>query len=137
MSNHRTPQNQFVYPLADNDGRSIITSEAIRSVIEVPILAGNSVTSNLDLGNNSLIGIAMPAAWTAAALTIEVSEDGSTWRTAYDSSGVATGVISSPVAGAAYAVDVQALLPWRYVRFRSSTTQAAQRLLEIVTRALA
>ncbi len=39
------------------------------------IPSGQSLSAEVDLGANSLVGIAMPAAWTAADLTFQVSSD--------------------------------------------------------------
>lgn len=85
----------------------------------------------------------MPAAWTAAALTIEVSADDSTYTgLAYDDLGSQCNTIASPVAGSAYALSLSGMLPYRYIRVRSGTTaspvnQGAARTVTVVTRPLA
>ncbi len=48
--------------------------------IPAVIANGASLSPEVDLGARTLVGIAMPAAWTAAALTFQVSVDGgATW----------------------------------------------------------
>ena len=106
------------------------------------IANADSVSDALDLTDTNLLGLIMPAAWTSAALTLEVSPDGSSWYPAYDAVGSQTGFIASPVVSAAYAVDLSALLAWRYVRLRSGTTatpvtQGAARPIIAITRELA
>jgi hypothetical protein len=81
--------------------------------------------------------------WTAAALNLEVSYDRVSWITAvYDSSQVLTGSVATPVASAAYALDIAALLPFRFIRIRSGTSatpvnQAADRTIMLISRPLA
>ena len=115
-----------------------------RAATTLTIPAAASVSEALPLDTRSLLGFITPAAWTSAALSIEVSPDGVTWLPAYDSYSAQVGVYSSipTAASAAYAVDVSALLPWEWVRFRSGTSaapinQAANRVFQVVTRELA
>lgn len=114
-----------------------------RKTYTVTILSGASVSDAVQVMDSSLIGFIMPAAWTSAALNLEVSMDGTNWATAiYDGSGLAVGSWSTPVAGAAYAVDAVSMLAWRYIRFRSGTSgspvnQGADRLITAVMRPLA
>ena len=52
------------------------------------IAAGESLSAATALGALTVVGISMPAAWTAAALTFQVSPDGgTTWQTLYDGAG--------------------------------------------------
>ncbi|MGJ5163167.1 hypothetical protein [Bradyrhizobium sp. HKCCYLR1051] len=52
------------------------------------ILNGASLSDFVALGAKSLVGIEMPAAWTAANLTFQVSTDGgTTFNNLYDASG--------------------------------------------------
>ena len=107
------------------------------------IANGASVSGAVDLSKTALMGFVAPAAWTTAALNLEVSLDGSTWVTAGvigpDSGPV--GSWSAVTAGAAYAVDVASMLPWAYVRFRSGTAaspvnQGGARIFTVITRPL-
>ena len=127
----------------DTAGNVNIVGAANRTATTSTITSGTSVTPTIDLLGTSLVGFIMPAAWTAAALNIEVSADNSTWAAGvYDGSGLAVSSWSSPVAGAAYAVDTLSMIPFRYIRFRSGTSavpanQGADRVFTVITRPLA
>ena len=55
------------------------------------IAAGQSLSPQLDLGAYTLVGIHMPASWTAAGLSFQVSPDGgATWNEHYNSAGTET-----------------------------------------------
>lgn len=115
---------------------------ARRETTTVTIASGASVSGTINLTNTSLIGFITPAAWTTAALNLEVSADGSTWVSAYDAYGSQVGSIATPVVSAGYAVDVSSLMPWQYARFRSGTSaapvvQVGNRVFTVVTRVLA
>lgn len=119
-----------------------LTKASARISRNVTIKNGSSISSVIDLTSTSLLGFIMPSDWTTAALSIGVSNDGVTFYPAYDAYGSQTGYIASPVLSAAYAVDLSALLPWRYVRLRSGTqaspvNQLADRTFAIITRGLA
>ena len=133
-------------PLTDAQMRATpvgITGSAARTTVTATIPSAASVSNALDLGVTALLGFIAPAAWTAAALNIEVSADNATWAPAVvDGSGIATGSWSSVVAGNAYAVDTVPMLPFRYIRLRSGTfaapvVQAAARAFVVITRPLA
>jgi hypothetical protein len=114
-----------------------------RQTPTLTITNGTSVSQSIDLDVRGLVGFIAPAAWTAAALNIEVSADRSTWATGglLDGSGAPVSSWSAVTPLAAYAVDPVSMLPWRYVRFRSGTSaspvnQAADRVFTLVLRAL-
>lgn len=102
-----------------------------------------SVSDVACLNGVAIIGIIMPAAWTAAALTVEVSADGTNFTgLAYNDAGGQCNSIATPAPGSAYAFSLAGLLPYRYVRLRSGTTaapvnQAADRIITVITRPLA
>ena len=101
-----------------------------------------SVSGTVDLTGTALLGFVMPAAWTTAALNIDVSPDNVAWSSPYDTTPAAVSSIATPVVSAAYAVDMTAMLPWRFIRFRSGTAaspvnQGAARAIVCVTRPLA
>lgn len=116
---------------------------APRTVAFVPILNGASVSAPIDLQNTAIVGFVAPGAWTTAALNFEFSLDKTNWfTTVYDSTGAQVGSYTSFTAGAGYALDPLAFLPWRYVRLRSGTlaspvNQGADRTFSLVTRPLA
>jgi hypothetical protein len=122
----------------------VVGAASTRTSTTASIANGASVTGTIDLTTTALLGFTAPAAWTAAALNIEVSPDNATWYTAglIDGYGASVGSWSAVTAGAGYSVDAAAMLPWRYIRLRSGTAaapvnQGAQRDFTIITRPLA
>lgn len=121
-----------------------MSQQFTRSEAAAIIPLGGSATPSIDLGMATLAGFVMPASWDAAGITIEVSYDGTRWSTPglFDSANAAAGVYSSVVANGFYAVDLQAFMPWSFVRFRSGTSavpvlQTAARSITYITRPLA
>jgi hypothetical protein len=105
------------------------------------IAAGASLSGPVALGALTLVGISMPAAWTAAPLTFHVSPDGgTTWQELYDGAGnevtvqAAAGQFVVPFAAPSYL--------WRginMIQVRSGTAavpvnQAAQAVVNILSR---
>jgi hypothetical protein len=97
-----------------------------------------SITRQLDTGQ-ALAGFVMPAAWTAASITFEVSIDGGTnWRQLYYAGGVYTIAAAGGAAASLAASLVREVFEgWPLVRFRSGTTavpvaQAAERIITLV-----
>lgn len=120
---------------------TILSYNIPRKVSSVTIASGASTSTTIDQEKTLLVGVVMPAAWTTAALTIEASNDNSTWFTPNNSAGSEMS-IASPSASAGYAVDFVGLSAWRYLRFRSGTAssavnQGADRVLVTVTRPMA
>ena len=70
--------------------------------IQTTIPNAGSLSPELDCGAQILVGIGMPAAWNAAALTFQVSLDGTTWIEMQGASGVLT---YNAAAGQYVAVD--------------------------------
>ena len=108
----------------------------------VTIPSGSSVSNSISAVDTALVGFITPAAWDAAALSIEVSPDDTNWYSPKDSQGSSVGYLAAPLTGTAYSTDAAALLPWRYLRFRSGTSaapvnQTANRVLTAIKRVLA
>jgi len=109
--------------------------------ITATIAASSSLSPEVDLGIGTLVGIAMPAAWTAAALTFQVSVDGGvTWNELTTSAGAA--VSYTVAAGQFIAVDPTLWRGINAIKVRSGTSgspvnQVSQAALTFVTRALA
>jgi hypothetical protein len=56
--------------------------------VQGTIANGASLSPQINFGNRLLVGIQMPATWTAAGLTFQVSPDGgTTWLELYTSAG--------------------------------------------------
>ena len=61
---------------------------ALQKAIPVTIAAGASLSNGALLGDHTLVGIQMPATWTPASLTFQISyDDGATWHNLYDDGG--------------------------------------------------
>jgi hypothetical protein len=109
--------------------------------IDVTIASGQSLSARVDLGAKVLVGIAMPTDWDAAALTFQVSQDGSeTWLEHTTSAGNA--VSFTVDAGQYIAVDPVLWRGVNAVRLRSGTAvtpvnQSANRTLTLITRTVA
>lgn len=108
------------------------------------IASGASLTGTVDLdaGRRTLIGIQMPAAWTAASLTFAVSHNGTTFVPLYWNGGEYT-ILAAGGAAASLGVSLEpsAFAGWPFVRVRSGTAasavnQAAERTLVVLTRAV-
>ena len=86
-----------------------------------------------------LCGIVMPAAWTAANLTFQVSEDGVTYNNLYDQDG---NEITATAAASRYIVMTpENFWGQHWIKVRSGTAgtpvnQGAARTVKLVTRAI-
>lgn len=99
------------------------------------IASGASLSAAIDLGGATLSGIVVPASWTTANLTFQVSLDGTTW---YDLYADGAEVSVAATAGKMHRVSIGDWLGWRHVKIRSGTTgapvnQAADRTLTLAT----
>ena len=105
------------------------------------IAAGQPLSGPVALGALTLVGISMPAAWTAASLTFQVSPDGgATWQELFDGAGIEVKGV-----GAAGQVLMRPALPsyvWRglnMLQLRSGTAgapvnQVAQAIVKLISR---
>ena len=86
------------------------------------ILNGASLSGALDLtiSGGPPVGIQMPAAWTAANLTFQVSFDGTTYQDFYDSAG--TEIAVTAAAARFIALDPTNYFGVRFVKIRSGTS---------------
>lgn len=102
------------------------------------ILSGASLGAAVDLAEQRLHRIAMPAAWTVAGLTFQVSADGVTFNDLYNETGEYA--LTSSVVGASRSIVLDQAIFYgiRYLKVRSGTgaaavNQAADRTLTLVT----
>ena len=90
------------------------------------IANGGAVSGELDTEDLSVMGIIMPAAWTAADLGIQVTEkSGGTFVDLADQAGnraKMTNIETATSQGRTFEDDALALAPWRYMRFESINT---------------
>lgn len=108
--------------------------------LSVTIASGASLSSAIGLGAKSFVGIAMPATWTAASITFQVSYDGSTFLNLFDANGTEIMIASaSAAASQAAMVDRNLLRGAALIKVRSGTAavpvnQGADRVLGVLVR---
>lgn len=94
-----------------------------RTTTTATIANGASLSGAVNLEGSRLLGIAMPAAWTAANLTIKTSVDGTTYQDAYDADGAEITIV---VGGASRNIHFSDQLHGvRWLKLRSGTTSSA------------
>lgn len=106
----------------------------------VTITNGTALSPAVPLGRGTLIGILIPAAWTAANITFQASADDASFADVYDASGAE---LTLTVGGAAryITLDQKLFMGFANLKIRSGTTgtpvnQGADRILTLVTREL-
>lgn len=87
------------------------------------IASGESLSGVIDCLGYTLVGLQMPAAWTAAVLTFQASIDGATYADLYDEDGAEVTVQAD--ASRAIVLDPASWAGFRYLRIRSGTSAAA------------
>jgi len=88
---------------------------------------------------HGLVGILMPAAWTAAAITAQISLDNVTFYDLYSPDGTEVSIVVS-AAAAIYLLPAEWIIA-NYIKIRSGTTgtpvnQGAERAVTLVTKPL-
>lgn len=101
------------------------------------IASGQSLSGIVDLGGHALVAIRMPAAWTAAVLTFQASDDDDdAFTDVYAADGIE--VTAQAAASRWIAIAPPDFVSARYLKVRSGTAaapvnQAAERVLRLVT----
>lgn len=129
--------NGAVVPVILNEAGAIpVTTGQITSVTAA-IASGASISGDIDLGTARLGRIAMPAAWTAADLTLQTSHDGTagSWNPLYDKDGAEYTIKAAQARS--MLIPLSDMLSVRYLRIRSGTSatpvaQGASRSLLLV-----
>lgn len=96
--------------------------------VQFDIANGASLSGAIDTGNvgsSKLIGIEMPAAWTAAALTFQVSTDGTNYFNLHTDAAEATATAAAAIVIALRADLASVLSQFRYFKVRSGTAGVA------------
>ena len=110
------------------------------TVMSVTIANGASLSNTIDTLGFPLVGILMPAAWTAADITLKAAPDAAAnVASVYDEAG--TEINLKGAASQLIAIPLTKLTGLRYVQVRSGTAalavnQAANRVLGLVVREL-
>lgn len=106
------------------------------------IASGASLSDAIHLDERQLVGIQMPAAWTAASLTFAVSADGVTFVPLYwDGAEYTIAAAGGAAASLGVSLEPSAFAGWPFVKVRSGTSgtpvnQGAERTLVVLTRAV-
>jgi hypothetical protein len=105
--------------------------------VAVTIAQTASLSGAADLGGASLVAVAMPAAWTAANLTFQASEDGSTYNNMYDDLGNEYTVTAA--ASRYIVLDPSKFAGVRWIKARSGTAttavnQTGERSINLIAR---
>ena len=107
----------------------------------IPITTSTSNTIDTGGGRRQVVGLQMPAAWTAASLTFDGSHDGTTFVPIHHGAGAYT-ITAAQGANASLGVSLakEAFAAWPYVRIRSGVIgtyvgQDAARTIKVLTRA--
>lgn len=103
----------------------------------VTIPNGGSLSPSIDLRGYTPYGIQMPAAWTAAGLSFEVSDDNVSFADLYDATAEYT--LAAGVDRAIGFSGSSVFAGWKYIKVRSGTTavpvnQGAARIIKILGR---
>ena len=135
MSYQRSDASRSSQPVSDEYPLPIKGGD--RRISTATIANGESLSGAVDLGSASLVAIQMPASWTAASLTFQVSYDCATYADVKDELGTeftVTAAASLVIASAAIAAT---FLGARYLKVRSGTSgvpvnQGAARDIKII-----
>lgn len=93
----------------------------MRSVMQVTIGAGASLSSAIDCGDGNVCGVKFPAGWTAAGFQLLGSNDGITYSPMQDQLGVIVGAAATALANIAVSLDPYTTVSFRYVKVQSGT----------------
>lgn len=107
--------------------------------IQATIASGTSLSAGVPLGAKTLVGIAMPAVWTAAGLSFQASVDGTTWLDMYDGTG--SEKVLSVAANRLVTLDPAEWASFNYLKVRSGTAavgvnQGADRIVTLMVRSI-
>lgn len=131
-----TKENSAKIPMyitpVQNIGSDVATATAT-------IAAAGSLSGAVDLLENQLHAVVIPAGWTAAAVSFQVSLDNVTWVDLYNSAGEVSITSANAVAGRAIVVDSGVFSGFRYLKIRSGVAatpvaQVAERVLGLSLR---
>jgi hypothetical protein len=101
-------------------------------------IASGATTSNaIDLGTvnawNGFLGFVMPAAFTGATISFQVSLDDVTYQALNDSSNNAISITVTASKTYGFKADVRAALsPWRYIKIVSASAEGGSRTIPLL-----
>lgn len=101
-------------------------------------IANGATTSNsIDMDNygslEGLVGIVMPAAFTGASISFNVSIDDTTYQALTDSSNAAVSITVTAGKTYAFKQDVRSCIsPWRFIQIVSASSEGAARSIGLL-----
>ena len=112
-----------------------IVVPAQADLLPFTIVSGQSLSAALDLGYQRAVRVGIPAVWTAANLTFQVSTDGNTFKDLYDATGAEYTV--TVAANRAVILPLTDFAGIRFLKVRSGTAgapvaQAATAALDLI-----
>ncbi|MGH2403837.1 MAG: hypothetical protein ACRDGN_05155 [bacterium] len=111
---------------------------AVANVVVATIPNAQAVSDIVPIGTRGILGILMPAAWTAAAITFSAGVDGAAVSDVTDAAGAEIAIASAGAVAGKFVLAPASIAALRgFVRVRSGTgaapvNQGAQRLLTLV-----
>lgn len=126
---------------ADGQAGGVIAGAPLPASLTATIANGGSLTDAIDLDNTRLSRIGMPAGWTAANLTFQVSDDGDIYRNLYDAAGTEVQVTVAESRSVSLHSLYALFQDVRWLKIRSGTSavavnQGAERSLKLAVRAI-
>ena len=105
----------------------------------VTIANAAALSNAVNLRGEVLVGVRMPAAWTAAGITFQVSMDNVTYLNAYAAGGGEVALVV--VAAHHVALDPNGYAGFRWIKVRSGTgavpvNQLAERVFSVISRGI-
>lgn len=122
--------------LITKDNGLPVRSQRSASLTTTIATGATGLSGAIDLDTGTLSALIMPAAWTAAGLSFQISVDGTNFFDFYDKTNAE--ITMSVAASRAYQLDPSNWLGIRYMKIRSGTTgtpvnQAASRTITLLT----
>lgn len=106
-----------------------------RQILTATIANAASLSDAIHLAGGRLVGLQMPAAWTAAGITLQASFDGTTYADVYTSTGTEFSITTD--ASRFVLLDPTTLIGAQRIKLRSGTAgtpvnQLAERLIRVI-----
>ena len=98
--------------------------------VTIDVSADDDLSDGIHLGDAAVVGIMMPAAWSAANIGFQASVDGTTYGVVVDNAGTPI-VVTAPAAGEFVTLDADLLTGAEYIKVSSSALQAADRTISL------
>lgn len=99
----------------------------------IDVSEDNDLSEAVNLGGRWLLGLEIPASWTAADITFMASMDGATYKALVDETGAAVGVtVTADTIVGFSGINPAVFLAARFLKIATSAGQAADRTLKFL-----